>query len=279
MDQSGNGTLNISTFKQGGGYGNIRIQGNGGNLGVGPLGAGYPLTVSGTSGAADIAYFCSSGAANTNIKLDTQNTGYQTNLTFYSANVFKWQLGKNTDDSFFIYNSTGVANMTIYASSNAVIFNGGGSGNLGIGSYNLPAAKLDITGPTGSSTFTTSSYLGFVVRPGANGNYGGIDFTSPWGGADNPLARIALVAGSSGSFLNIGTSNNYNNGITSPGLAIDYLGYVAIGGKPIPGTGSFTSRFAIYNGLSNYANNAAALAGGLVAGDVYRNGDVMQIVH
>lgn len=29
----------------------------------------------------------------------------------------------------------------------------------------------------------------------------------------------------------------------------------------------------------NYANNAAAIGGGLVAGDVYRNGDVMQIVH
>jgi hypothetical protein len=29
----------------------------------------------------------------------------------------------------------------------------------------------------------------------------------------------------------------------------------------------------------SYANNAAALLGGLVAGDIYRNGDVMQIVH
>jgi hypothetical protein len=29
----------------------------------------------------------------------------------------------------------------------------------------------------------------------------------------------------------------------------------------------------------NYTNNAAAISGGLVAGDVYRNGDVLMIVH
>ena len=31
--------------------------------------------------------------------------------------------------------------------------------------------------------------------------------------------------------------------------------------------------------LSNYANNAAAIAGGLVVGDMYRNGDTLCIVH
>ena len=31
--------------------------------------------------------------------------------------------------------------------------------------------------------------------------------------------------------------------------------------------------------ISNYANNAAALAAGLVAGDLYRNGDSLNIVH
>jgi hypothetical protein len=32
-------------------------------------------------------------------------------------------------------------------------------------------------------------------------------------------------------------------------------------------------------GVQNFLNNAAAIAGGLVVGDVYRNGDVLQIVH
>ena len=32
-------------------------------------------------------------------------------------------------------------------------------------------------------------------------------------------------------------------------------------------------------GVSEYANNTAALAGGLVVGDVYRTGDDLKIVH
>jgi hypothetical protein len=36
---------------------------------------------------------------------------------------------------------------------------------------------------------------------------------------------------------------------------------------------------AVSSNLSNYANNAAALAGGLKAGQVYRNGDILMVVH
>ncbi len=35
----------------------------------------------------------------------------------------------------------------------------------------------------------------------------------------------------------------------------------------------------IAQGAQNFANNAAAITGGLVAGDIYRNGDVLMIVH
>lgn len=43
--------------------------------------------------------------------------------------------------------------------------------------------------------------------------------------------------------------------------------------------GIAASKFSLLNGVPSYVNNAAALAGGLVAGDFYRNGDVLQIVH
>jgi len=36
---------------------------------------------------------------------------------------------------------------------------------------------------------------------------------------------------------------------------------------------------AVSSNLSNYANNAAALTGGLKAGQVYRNGDILMVVH
>lgn len=34
-----------------------------------------------------------------------------------------------------------------------------------------------------------------------------------------------------------------------------------------------------YTNLPEYANNAAALAGGLVTGQVYRTGDILKVVH
>jgi hypothetical protein len=43
----------------------------------------------------------------------------------------------------------------------------------------------------------------------------------------------------------------------------------------ISGAGVFT----LTQGLANYADNAAAIAGGLTVGQLYRNGDIVQIVH
>ena len=43
-------------------------------------------------------------------------------------------------------------------------------------------------------------------------------------------------------------------------------------------SGTTITRIGIPNGIANYADNAAALAGGLAAGDIYRNGSVLQIV-
>ncbi len=34
-----------------------------------------------------------------------------------------------------------------------------------------------------------------------------------------------------------------------------------------------------FTGISEYADNAAAITGGLVSGNVYRTGDVLKIVH
>ena len=42
---------------------------------------------------------------------------------------------------------------------------------------------------------------------------------------------------------------------------------------------NFNSSAIIIASVPSYANNAAALAGGLAIGQLYRNGDVLNIVH
>ena len=51
-----------------------------------------------------------------------------------------------------------------------------------------------------------------------------------------------------------------------------------MGGKVGIGTASPGATLSIV-GLSEYADNAAALVGGLIAGDLYRTGDLLKIVH
>lgn len=48
---------------------------------------------------------------------------------------------------------------------------------------------------------------------------------------------------------------------------------------PAAGGGRWRRQLPSFSGLPTYANNTAALAGGLVAGDPYRNGDVLNVTH
>lgn len=65
------------------------------------------------------------------------------------------------------------------------------------------------------------------------------------------------------------TSNFRVRGVTSGGSLTDWM--------IVKGNGLWNA--PLIASWGNFANNAAALAGGLVVGDFYRNGDVVQIVH
>jgi hypothetical protein len=58
-------------------------------------------------------------------------------------------------------------------------------------------------------------------------DFSGVDFTGA--GYTVPLARIAAIFSGTGSFLSLGTSNNYASGITSEALTIDPNGKIGIG--------------------------------------------------
>jgi hypothetical protein len=132
------------------------------------------------------------------------------------------------------------------------------AGNVGINNSS-PVSRLDVTGPSGVTSFTGTTRLGATIQGALSTNdYSGIDFTS---NNNAPRARVAAVFTGSGSSLSFGTSNNYANGITNTAMSIDPSGNLFIG---------TTSTF--YNAsrltcVTAAASNAAGVFATSVAGD------------
>jgi hypothetical protein len=96
------------------------------------------------------------------------------------------------------------------------------SGNVGIGLVS-PAAKLDVVGASGLTSFTGTSFLGLQLRGAASTNdYSGIGFSTTNQGA--PTAKIAAYFSGAGSYLQFGTSNSYVGGVTNTAMTIDPSG-------------------------------------------------------
>ncbi|WP_415062166.1 tail fiber domain-containing protein [Bdellovibrio sp.] len=114
---------------------------------------------------------------------------------------------------------------TSHATKGSIILNGSG-GNVGIGAAS-PASKLDVTGPAGVTSFIGTTPLGVTVRgPTSTNDFGGIDFRANTSTA--PLARIGVVFSGAGSYMHLGTSNNYASGITKAALTVDPSGRVGV---------------------------------------------------
>ena len=100
----------------------------------------------------------------------------------------------------------------------------------------------------------------------------------------NPLDSLQVALGK------INTNLVPKSGTGAPTAAAIYLGqlYVRTSGAKNPyyaqttGTGALDWRILLnipYTGAPEYADNAAAITAGLLAGQVYRTGDVLKIVH
>ena len=101
------------------------------------------------------------------------------------------------------------------------------SGNVGIG-ISSPAAKLDVVGASGLTSFTGTSFLGLQLRGAASTNdYSGIGFSTTNQSA--PTAKIAAYFSGGGSYLQFGTSNSYVSGVTNTAMTIDPSGNLLVG--------------------------------------------------
>ena len=188
------------------------------------LGATFCLnTTNNFNFGADISALCGSpsgyvginGQASPAYPLDVSGTGHFTGLVDAISFVA----------TSSIATSTFAGGLTVDGSQFVVQQ---GSGNVGIGT-NVPAAPLDVAGPTNISSFTGTSKLSTIFRNSSNGNYTGMDFITPTGGTGNPQVRIAATVSNGGSYLQFGTTNNFNLGITNTALTIDPSGNVGIG--------------------------------------------------
>lgn len=177
----------------------------------------------------------------------------------------------------------------------------------------VTAAIADMSGTT--ANFYGSSVGVRAISGSTGGVFQGTVSGVSAASAVTPLAATNISTGSTGSVLSgisvtrqgafagaIGEGvsidfglNNASSALTASGSIVNKFTVVTAGSessqfdfKTVSAGAGLTVFSLKPNGVwnapqvaawGNFANNAAALAGGLVAGDLYRNGDVVQIVH
>lgn len=152
-----------------------------------------------------------------------------------------------------------------------------------------PASTLgvQVTASSNAASFSSPGSPLFLQQtdPGNNTIKEAMRMTRGGSGAGSTglgvMATAYLTNGSGGSFPATQTISRLVTATAgSEGVAMDFVTKTA--------GGAVTALTLKPNGVwnapqiatwGNFANNAAAITGGLVVGDLYRNGDVVQIVH
>lgn len=234
---------------------------------------------------------------------------YTTDNGMTASTATNFQLGGNLLHNTII-DATSAYDLTIQGSqaANVLIVNNSGATGSAINASNLGNSSTinsinsgTGTGVSGNSssgyggTFQSNSGTGLI----ASGLMAG-QFTS----STNTVGTVIPIQ-------NLIRSTGSTPATNGTGGALDFYLYASDLTQPLSNriiskwtnatVGTRTSQYEIWgvnnavsaskfiikgNGIINfptdppqYANNAAALAGSLVAGDVYRNGDILQIVH
>ena len=204
------------------------------------------------------------------------NSASNTFITIYSDGGVGWTEDvvnvidyAHYDDGTGILGTIGVAKYSCHW-----VYRHAGDGHIyvlyGTDSYSIAEAEVAQvpTGPDHLSQF--GCLIGKIIAPQAGGSFTKIQMIT-----DTVFTGVSVATHNDLGGLNAGdyrhlTAAEYGSTIldrASPG---------DIGGTT-PGSGSFTTLGA--NGIVEYADNGAAIAGGLASGAFYRTGDILKVVH
>jgi hypothetical protein len=179
------------------------LKGNIFTFGIGVSNPTYALDIS--TAQSSVIHAASSGANASYISIDDANGGQQAAINFQDAAASKFQMGKQYDNSFFLYDSTN--------SASAFVINTNGSVNIGennqlqiaqagymvnsIGGYQTAGTKFTATGCSNSTT----------VGGASSGK-----FTS---GTTGTCTVVITLNGATGATANNGWSCFVNNQTTA----------------------------------------------------------------
>ncbi|MDE2079070.1 MAG: tail fiber domain-containing protein [Patescibacteria group bacterium] len=216
----------IQAIKQGTGYEPLALQQGGGNVGIGTTTPGAPLTL---SNSGTLLVSLDSTGTSYGYQRFTRSSTSLGSLGYESAAGGSF-LTNGLPNAMELYGADGVhiAGNGNAASGNITVAT---SGNVGIGTTNpggTSGGKLEVYDSSALTSFTGTTAEGLLLS--GNGTYNDLNEITLGDSAGGILyGRIAGWKTGSGSYLSIGTSNNYASGITNQALTIDYSGRVGIG--------------------------------------------------
>jgi hypothetical protein len=192
-------------------------------------------------------------------------------------------------------------------------------GSVGIGTLTPTAAKLVVAATSSDKAIYATSVDGDVIQAYSTGGGSAISALGTDGNGvvaysvNNSAAVLQIEPSSTNSIARIVGLDRFTSGLAANGIgaSFDYQIETTAGGGQIATKlnskwtdatdATRTSQFEIWGtnsavtavkfivkgsgviniptALGDYADNAAAITAGLVAGDIYRNGDVMMVVH
>jgi hypothetical protein len=194
---------------------NVYVTNTGYNLGIGTTAPAYKLQVV-NAGSSNVAYLGSTGSNSSIVNIDNFAGGNQSAINFDDAGTAKWQIGKQSDNSFFLYDAATVKN-TVQITTAGLLQLGESqqlslpsAGNVGIGTAS-PQSLLDVNGNV-------------LFGGTASGTTGNVQITT---GGTSPISN-RLTYGTDGTGWRFAISKNQGGTVTDQ-LTIQDNGNVGIG--------------------------------------------------